>query len=100
MASVREAPFVAPTHAEQLRELEWLISAWADAEENRPSGVERNTPIGAISTVGNQSQIVRALSTLSLSCATSSASSFVASAIGHLRIIERDFYLFCLSWNW
>jgi uncharacterized protein (TIGR02246 family) len=33
MASVREAPFVPPTHAERLRELEWLIGAWADEEE-------------------------------------------------------------------
>jgi uncharacterized protein (TIGR02246 family) len=33
MASVREAPFVPPTHADRLRELEWLIGAWADEED-------------------------------------------------------------------
>src|SRR5262249_9752493 len=33
MASVREAPFTPPTHSERLRELEWLIGAWADAED-------------------------------------------------------------------
>jgi uncharacterized protein (TIGR02246 family) len=33
LASVREAPFVPPTHSEHLRELEWLIGAWADEEQ-------------------------------------------------------------------
>ncbi|MCI0457123.1 MAG: SgcJ/EcaC family oxidoreductase [Gemmataceae bacterium] len=33
LASVREAPFVVPTHSEHLRELEWLIGGWADEEE-------------------------------------------------------------------
>jgi uncharacterized protein (TIGR02246 family) len=33
MASVREAPFVPPTHSDRLRELEWLIGAWADEED-------------------------------------------------------------------
>ncbi len=33
MASVREAGFVPPTHSESLRELEWLIGAWADEEQ-------------------------------------------------------------------
>jgi uncharacterized protein (TIGR02246 family) len=33
MASVREAAFAPPTHAEQLRPLEWLIGAWADEED-------------------------------------------------------------------
>src|SRR5262245_6553831 len=33
MASVREASFVPPTHSDRLRELEWLIGAWADEED-------------------------------------------------------------------
>jgi uncharacterized protein (TIGR02246 family) len=33
IASVREAAFTPPSHSEHLRELEWLIGAWADEEQ-------------------------------------------------------------------